>query len=286
MHDLIVIGAGPAGLGAALQATHYGLDVLVLERDQVGGRVRYADEIGNFPGFTAARTTGAALVKKLRTQAQLADMRIVNADCELIDWRRPCFIARTARGDHRGRAVIVATGVRPVPLSIPGAALAASRIHYYWSDIPSIRGKSIAVIGAGEVAFDQACSLARRGASVTILARGNVPGAFPGLITLARRLGIRVRCNAPVSSIATASRDRVALTNPGGRIVADHVLVAIGSAPLLPPMTADARNRIDRGVYLAGDAAEVNRRQAVIAFGDGVQQAMQAYSVLKKRELC
>jgi len=286
MHDLIVIGAGPAGLGAALQAIYYGLDVLVLERKDVGGRLRYAREIRNFPGFMAVHSSGAALVKKMRTQAQGSGMRTVNAECKLIDWQRSCFMVHTSGRVQHGRSVIIATGVRPVPLAIPGAVEAEDRIHFYWTDIPGIRGKTVAVIGAGEVAFDQACSLAEHGAKVLILARGITPRAFPGLVALARRKGVRIRFNAPVRSITAASEGRVVLHTPGEQAKADYVLAAIGSKPCLPSLTTVAKKQMDRRIYLAGDADAANHRQAAIAFGDGVQKAMRVYTMLRNGKPC
>jgi thioredoxin reductase (NADPH) len=286
MHDLIVIGAGPAGLGAAIHAVHLGLDVLVLENGGIGGRLRYAGEVRNFPGFLAARPDGAALAKKLAEQARRAGVRIERKECGLIDRRGTCLVVQTSGGVQRGRSVIIATGVRPVPLAIPGAAGAKDRIHFYWTDIPGIRGKTVAVIGGGEVAFDQACSLAEHGARVSVLTRGNSPRAFPGLVTTARRKGVRIRCNAPVRSVATASDGRLVLNTPDTPVRSDFVLAATGSVPCLPVMTAAARNRMNQGLFLAGDVSEMNCKQAVVAFGDGVQKAIRVFTMVRNGERC
>ncbi|MCU0607307.1 MAG: NAD(P)/FAD-dependent oxidoreductase [Candidatus Edwardsbacteria bacterium] len=281
MRDLIVIGAGPAGLGAALQAARAGRDALVLEKERVGGRLNLARAVGNFPWPAAGQTSGAAIVRGLRRQARRSGVRISPEECRWIDRTGRWFIVRTAAAAYRCRAVVVATGVRPLPPAVPLDPAVARLVHYRWNDIPMRRGGRVAVIGAGEVAFDQACSLAERGAAVTVLCRGARPRAYAGLVSLARSLGVRLMLDRPVSRIETSRIPGVTLVTPRGRTRADAVLVAIGGEPSLPALTAAARRMLGHGLYIAGDAAG-GRRQAAIAFGDGVDKAMMAAGTIGK----
>lgn len=284
MRDLIVIGAGPAGLGAGLQAAQAGMDVLVLEKDRVGGRLNLARQVGNFPWPAAERPAGAAIIRQLRQQAQRSGVRVAKQECRRIDWAGGRFEVLTAVSRHRCRALIIATGTRPRPLDLPLDPAVAGQVHYRWDEFPVRRGGRVAVIGAGEVAFDQACSLAERGAAVTVLCRGGRPRAFAGLVRQARALGVRVRLNRPVSRIEAAGNDGVVVATPRGRLVADAVLAAIGGEPSLPAMTAAANRRLGRGLYIAGDAVAGGRRQAAIAFGGGVDAAMMAAMTIRKGE--
>lgn len=276
MRDLIVVGAGPAGLGAALQAKQTGLDVLVLERDRVGGRLNLAREVGNFPWHAAGRPTGAAIVRQLRRQAQRSGVRIAKQGCHRIDWNGRCFEVLTAAAVYRCRALIVATGVVPRRLEVPVAPAAARLVSYRWCDVPAGRGCRVAVIGAGEVAVDQACTLAERGARVTMLCRGGRPRASANLVALARSLGVRLKLNCTVLRIDASGDDGMVLATPRGRIRADGVLVAIGGEPTAPALTAAARRMLGRGLYIAGDGAAGSRRQAAVAFGGGVIAAISA----------
>ncbi|MDI6739944.1 MAG: NAD(P)/FAD-dependent oxidoreductase [Candidatus Edwardsbacteria bacterium] len=286
MHDLIIIGGGPAGLGAGIQAVHCGLDVLVLERDEIGGRLRYAREIRNFPGFLNAHPSGTLLVTRLREQARRSKLHLARARCGLIDWKRPFFIVRTTYQRYRCRAVIVATGVRPKPFDARGLAAILQRVHYYWKNIPRVRRKTVAVIGGGETAFDQACSLAGQGAAVTVLVRGEKAKAHRRLLNDARKAGVRILRNAPVRSAAIQSDGRIRLVTPVGRIAADEILACIGSEPCLPAMTAAVKSRRNQGLYLAGDVRRNSYKQAAIAFGDGVQKAMMAGESISRSDRC
>ncbi len=286
MRDVIVIGAGPAGLGAALQAKQAGLDALVLEKERVGGRLNLARRVGNFPWPAGGWLSGAVIVQGLRCQARRSGVRIAHQECLQVARAGQHFIVRTAAAEYRCRAVVVATGVRPLPLAVPLAPAAAGSVHYRWNDIKVHRGMRTAVVGAGETAFDQACSLAEHGAAVTVLCRGGRPRAHAGLVSLARSLGVRLRLNRPVSRIETSGTRGVALVTPRGRTRADAVLVAIGGEPSLPALTASARRRLGRGLHIAGDAVAGRRRQAAIAFGDGVDKAMMAHAYLGGRGAC
>ncbi len=281
MHDLIVIGAGPAGLGAALQAAHTGGDVLVLERDRIGGRLNLAREVGNFPWHAAGRPAGAAIARQLWRQARRSGVRVAKEECRRIGRTGRCFEVLTAASRYRGRSLIIATGTRPRPIGVPLAPAVAGLVHYRWINIPVRRGMLVAVIGAGEVAFDQACSLAEHGAAVTVLCRSGAPRAFARLVAQSRGLGVRVLLGRTVSRIESAENGGVALVTPRGRVRAGSVLIAIGSEPSFPPTTPAARRLLGRGMFVAGDAVAGHRRQAAIAYGDGVNAAIMAMETIE-----
>jgi thioredoxin reductase len=175
--------------------------------------------------------------------------------------------------------VIIAIGVRPKLLARldPGVALE------YWDDARVRRGDGVAVIGGGEIAFDQACSLAGRGASVDLLMRGRRPRAHALLVRDAAALGVRIWTQAVIRRIECAGRHCLITLGGGRSLLARHLLPAIGCRAQLPQLSAAARRLLGKGLFIAGDTRPGSPRQAAAAFGDGVAAAMRAYEHLRGR---
>lgn len=277
-YDLIIIGAGPAGIGAAVQAKLCGLKAVLVREGNAGGRLGLARRVENFPWPSAGRPSSGSVVCQ-RFGKWLARCRIpsVKDTIERVDQSRGLFKAGGRSGKtYQSRTVVVATGVRPKTWNVPGSGGGAERIVDNWRLIPRPRGACVAVIGGGEVAFDQACSLAERGAEVVLLMRGARPRAHPGLVAEAARLGVKVVDRMPVKSVNCDQRGALLTASGGRRYCCDYVLPAVGHRPRLPELGRAAKGRLGRGLWLAGDVREKLCRQAAVAFGDGVRAAMLA----------
>lgn len=282
MFDLVIIGGGPAGIAAGIQASHMGLKIRILEKNAWGGRLSLARKVENVPGL-ACPLSGKQVVETLLEQARNKRLSMALDPCESIDYENGCFVVRAISNKYLARTVILATGVQPKGFSVKGLDDDHSCLFYSWLDVPIIREMRIAIVGGGEAAFDQACSLAERGAEVVMVIRGNRPKAFDGLVDEARNLGVEIILNASIERAESkADHILIELSHPHDtQLEVKYILASVGVIPSEITATNAATERTNRGLYHAGDVSSQNYRQAAIAFGDGVKKAMIVYEYLK-----
>lgn len=275
-YDLIIVGGGPAGIGAALQAGRTGRKVLLAEKGALGGRLNHAFLVKNFPLAGPKGCSGKAIVRGLVKQLKASDVTIIQGPSQVIDHKGGSFVSMINGLNYNSRAVILAGGLEPKKLTVPGAgeAFEQKRLAYYWDDIiGSLKDKHIAVIGGGEVGLDQACSLAGNGAKVMLLVRGDKVKAYPGLIKLAEDLGVKIKYCFTMDRISQ-NGTKLVLHSPGNReLKCDRAVVAIGSSVPRTIISGQAKMFMNKGLYLAGDLVNKNNKQAAIAFGSGVKAA-------------
>ncbi|MDO9026515.1 MAG: NAD(P)/FAD-dependent oxidoreductase [bacterium] len=278
-YDLIIIGGGPAGIGAALQAGREGRKVMLAEKDILGGRLNHAFWVKNFPLAGPNGCSGKTIVRGLVEQLKTLDIWTIHGTCQTIAPKGGCFVSLVNGRSYNSRAVILAGGLEPKKLLIPGAgeAFEQQRLVYYWDDLPGpLKDKSIAVIGGGEVALDQACSLAAKGDKVMVLVRGDKVKAYPGLIKMAEDLGVKIKYCFATEWISLNGPELVLHGSENRNIKCDRAVVAIGASVPKTIISVQAKKHMNKGLYLAGDLANKNHKQAAIAFGSGVKAAMLA----------
>ncbi len=281
MSDVIIIGGGPAGLAAGIQAGHMGLEVKILEGEAWGGRLWLARRVENVPGLVQPMS-GEQLVQTILGQARGKGLSMTKECCTDVDYTEPWFSVETTENQYHGRAVIIACGVRPNQVVVPGIDAGKGCMFSSWRDVPLVKGKRIGVIGGGEAAFDQACTLAEQGATVTVLVRASEPKAFSGLVQEAINLGVTVLTATHIRS-ASLSDDLVSLDLGDAHEGFDvhYLLAAVGTTPTELTLSRNAKERAGRGLYTAGDVCSGPYRQVAIAFGDGIKKAMMAYEYLR-----
>lgn len=187
MHDVIIIGAGPAGLSAALWCEELGLDALVLEQEeQTGGQLHSIyGAINNYPGLRAAN--GEEFFSSFTAPVDEAEFDVwTGAEIETIDLKAKRVRLRSGE-DLQSIALIIATGVRRRQLGIPGELDFAGRgvIDSASKDRDEFSGKDVCVIGGGDAAVENALILADVCPTVTLVHRGRTLRARP---TLAQQL--------------------------------------------------------------------------------------------------
>lgn len=273
--DLIIVGGGPAGLAAGIQAGHMGLAVKVLEKGEWGGRLRLARKVENIPGLTLP-LSGAQVADRMVRQARRKGVSLVLEACNRIDYAKKCFRVYSTPNRYAARAVIIACGVEPDRLLIPGLGAEPDCLFYSWQLLPHVRDKRVGVIGGGESAFDQACSLAEGGAVVTIFVRGPRPRTFRGLVEEAQDLGVSIITGAGIRW-AEKKGPVVSLQFYDGHDrwwEVDYLLAAVGASPADVTISVPALDRAGKDLFWAGDVCSGRYRQAAIAAGDGVKTAM------------
>jgi len=199
--DLIIIGAGPAGLTAAIYAARAGLDVAVFEKAYAGGQVVSTYEIENYPGFVDA-VSGPDLAYKFEAQARKFDVNIVYEEILRISIDGDMKILQTTKGKYAARGIILALGANPKPLGVPmEKQLVGSGVAYCATcDGAFYKGKDVAVVGGGNTAAEDALFLAKFCNKVYLVHRRDVLRADS---ILAKRVANEPKIHKVFDSVVT-----------------------------------------------------------------------------------
>jgi thioredoxin reductase (NADPH) len=298
VHDVIVIGSGPAGYTAAIYTARAQLQPLVFEGTSFGGALMTTTEVENFPGFRAG-ITGPELMDEMREQALRfgADLRM--EDVEAVSLAGPVKEVVTADGEtHLARSVILAMGAAARYLGVPGeqellgrgVSACATCDGFFFKD------QDIAVIGGGDSAMEEATFLTRFARSVTLVHRRDEFRASRIMLDRARENEkITFLTNTAVDAVegdttVTGLRIHNVITGEESTLPVTGVFVAIGHDPrselvrgavdLDPEGYVLVRDRTSAtsldGVFAAGDLVDHTYRQAITAAGMGCSAAIDA----------
>ncbi len=272
-YDLIVIGAGPAGLAAAVSAASDGLRTVVAERGAPGGQAAYTSRIENYFGLDpdADPMTGARLARIGGRQAEAfgAELLILRGVVGGGGGETP-WVALAGGEELHAEAVICATGIEWRRLSVPGLdKLVGNGVFYAAgrSEAPRFRGRRVAIVGAGNAAGQAALNFAAYAERVTMLCRGATLGASLSrylVERIEREPRIDVRMQTSVRELHADGRLHgvTVLDATGGRsrIPIDGLFVAIGGAPQTQWAEASSLRRDEAGYLVTGpDLLELGR---------------------------
>ena len=281
--EVVIIGAGPAGMTAAIQLKRYGIPFVLLEKERIGGLLWNANLVENFPGFPAG-VSGPKLVGLISKQMERIGVNVTFDSVSHLSWKGERFLVATSQASFCPRYVIVASGTkpRPLPLTIPQDA--QERVFSDVYHLLKVYEKHIVIIGAGDAAFDYALNMTKNRNSVTILNRTEQVKCL-GLLWERTKAepSISYRAETPVSGVAldkTAGRLEVQL-DAGEVIKTDYLLFAIGRLPQIDFLSTELTNKEVKGLYFVGDVKNGLYRQAAIAAGDGLRAAMDIYFKLE-----
>jgi thioredoxin reductase (NADPH) len=289
--DIVIVGAGPAGVAAAVQCQRLGARPLLLDRrGEAGGLVANGFSVENYPGVEPM--PGRELVKLLKAHLRRFNLAVKEGSVQRIAKENNGFVVEGDFGTIRSRAVIVAVGTRPKALPIPGAAeLAMTRLFYevrHLFDQGSVQTmKRALVIGGGEAALDYSLSLAGVGVEATVLVRGEGFRAKGRLVQLVERSPLikAVFRAAPreVSHKAQGIELKCTTADEVRTYYGDGVIVAIGreseAGDLLSGLDAKGAKTVSTevpGLFIAGDARWGALGQVGMAVGDGLTAAIAA----------
>ena len=218
---LAIIGAGPAGLAAAVHAARIGIDHVLIDQAAPGGLLRAAFLVENMPGFPAA-LPGTELSDLLAEQAERHGVRRITLGVDAVRKEGDGYDVLSAGTPIWARVCIIATGTQPVMPVVSGwdHALSLGRLHTDARTLPGdLRRTSVVVSGGGDIAFDTALTAHHRGARVEILMRGRNPRAHRALCRRISGLGIPVRPEWAIDGIAAGSNGLdLACRNGDGRV--------------------------------------------------------------------
>lgn len=171
-YDVIIIGAGPAGLSAAVYAARGGLKTAIFEMGLVGGQINVTNDVENYPGFEES-VSGIELTTKMKLQAERFGTEFFDDEITALGLEGMCKIIETHSGTYRAKSIIVCTGAHPRLLNVPGEENFTGRGVSYCAtcDGALYRNKVVAVIGGGDSALEEAFFLTRFVEKVYIIHR-------------------------------------------------------------------------------------------------------------------
>lgn len=289
MYDIIIIGSGPAGLSAAIYAQRACLDTIVIEKNGIsGGQVLNTWEVDNYPGFPGV--TGFELSRQFREHANKLGARVVQDEVVQVELSGNVKKVVCEEETYEARCVILASGAYHRTLEVPGEEeLRGAGVSYCATcDGAFFRGRTVAVVGGGDAALEDAIFLARMCEKVYIVHRRD---KLRGAKRLQERLQaleniefvwnsetVAIEGNAQVEAL----RLRQTKTGEERRLDVDGVFIAVGIAPeselYAGQLELDEQGyiRADEsgqtsvpGVFAAGDVRTKALRQILTAASDG-----------------
>ncbi|MEW6696095.1 MAG: thioredoxin-disulfide reductase [Bacillota bacterium] len=302
--ELVIIGGGPAGYAAGLYAARADIDAVLFERGMPGGQAAATEWIENYPGFPGG-IGGLDLALKMDEQARSFGLEIVNADVEKLERQGEAFIVHAGQEPVKAKAVIVATGAKPKFLGVEGESKFHGRGVSYCAtcDGAFFRDKTVAVVGGGDAAVEEALFLTKFAAKVYLIHRR-------GELRATKLIQKRAMANEKIEFLWFSVVDRVlgedkvaavrvkdVRTAETRDVPVDGVFVYVGTSAnsvlVKDLVEIDDRGYIVAnekmetnvpGLYVAGDLRQKTLRQVVTAVADGAIAAMEVEKYLAGHE--
>jgi thioredoxin reductase (NADPH) len=284
--DIIIIGAGPAGLAAGIQLRRSGYDPLLFEKNRAGGLLYCANWIENYPGFPRG-IAGPDLAALMKRHAEITGVRILFKEVHSMIRDGSGFGIAAGREMYQAHAVIVASGTRPVKwLGVPVPDPVRNRVVSDIRPLLELKNQQIAILGGGDAAFDYALNLSRYN-TIHILNRNHETRCLPLLKDRAdHHQNIIYSADTIVSALQPGCHGglKIHCDTPGGplRLQADFLLTAIGREPELSFVSDAFQDQMTGSTAhanycLVGDVKNGIFRQAAISAGDGIMAAMKMH---------
>jgi len=301
-YDVIVIGAGPAGLTSGLYCAQGGLKVLALEKETIGGQITNIEKIENYPGFSEG-VAGSQLRQAMALQAMNYGLEIKIDEVQGIDSFQNKKRVKTAGGQYLSKVLIIASGGHPLRLGVPGENKFMNKGLAYCAicEGGQFKDKVVAVAGGGDAGITEALYLSKLAKRIIIVEAMPVLTAKHFLQERARNNNkIEIICNTRIKSISgDAWVNSIEVVNNEANemksLPVEGVLVHIGWKPNtkyiedVVPLNSQGEivvnGRMETevpGIYAAGDIREDSRHQLATAVGDGATAGISALKYIQE----
>ncbi|RLJ01740.1 MAG: hypothetical protein DRP10_03295 [Candidatus Aenigmatarchaeota archaeon] len=294
-YDLVIIGAGPSGLTAAIYAARYKLNTLVIG-EQIGGLAAEAEEIHNFPSHK--KITGIELIKKMREQVENLGVEIKNSYVNSIKKIDSQFLVKTSSTEYKAKKIILATGTkkRKLGLELEDKFLGKGISYCATCDAAFFKNKIVGVVGGSNSAITAALLLSKFANKVYIIYRKDkFFRAEPKLVEeVEKNEKIKLIFNSNVTELIGENKLEGVKLDNGDKLNLDGLFIEIGSVPNLKLaeelgieleenyIKVDKKQRTNiRGVFACGDVTNSPLKQIIVACAQGAIAANSAYEELK-----
>ncbi|OGC18773.1 hypothetical protein A2310_02675 [candidate division WOR-1 bacterium RIFOXYB2_FULL_37_13] len=297
MKDILIIGAGPAGITSAVYAARKGLSICIVSKD-IGGQAAWSSNIENYTGYQFI--TGPDLVQKFRNHLEQYKFDILEGvEVVKVEKKEKDFKALLSTGEIiEAKTIIVASGKKPKTLNVPGEKEFTGKGIAYCAtcDAPVFSGKTTAVAGGGNSALDAALQLAKISPKVYLI---NIADKLTGDTVMAEKIkqfsNVEILNDAKITEVfgdkflkglkvVVAGKERV--------LEVEGIFVEIGLVPNSNFIDYVDKNEIGEinincgsetscpGIFAAGDVTSIPDKQIIIAAGEGSKAALAAYRYL------
>jgi thioredoxin reductase (NADPH) len=301
IEDVIIIGGGPAGYSAAIYTAREDFEPLVISGITAGGQLMLTNEVENYPAFPTG-VMGPDLMDLFRKQAENFGARFINDNVTKIDVTSRPFKVNVGDKEYLANSLIIATGASAKWLNIPSEQkfIGKGVSSCATCDAPFFKNKDVIAVGGGDTAMEESLFLTKFAKSVTLIHRRD---KFRASKIMQERVWANPKIKVILNSIIeeVLGEEKVSgvkikdlTTHEITELKTDGLFVAIGHSPntafLKGVMQMDehgylitqeeVKTNID-GIFVAGDVADKDYRQAVTAAGSGAKAAIEARSYLQ-----
>ncbi len=294
IYDTIIIGSGPAGLGAAVYALRFNMKVIVIGKE-FGGLITTTNVVENYPGF--ASISGYDLMQQFKAHCDSLNAQIVDDEVLDIKLEKKLFYVKCGFGDYVGKTIIYATGGKHRKLCVPGEEEYNGKGVSYCAtcDGPLFKGKVLGVIGGSDSAAKDALFLSEHASKVYIIYRRQEIRPEPiNKERVAKNPKIKIIPNTQVKEIKGGDFVTHVVFQDGKEFPLDGVFIEIGADPASDlakkiGVRTNDRNEIIinnksetniSGFYAAGDVTHQIYKQAITGVAEGVIAAFSAYTFI------
>ncbi len=297
--EIVIVGAGPAGLTAGIYVARQNVSCLIISKD-LGGQMNLIPRLENYPG--AIMSSGQILAKTLETQYLSFKGEIVYDTVEKIDELEGGFKIKTTRSEYRAKAIVLAPGKVPNMLGLENESDYFNKgIHYCTKcDAPFYQGRTTASVGVGNYLLESGLLLSRMASKMYLILRGTKLAGDKDLVTaIENNKNIEIITQSSVKAISGNSvLQQITIVDSSGAekvLDVDALFIEMGSkinldyVKHLVKINTKGEIEIESGgmtshpaIFAAGDATTIPYKQIIVACGDGSNAGLSAFNYLEK----
>jgi len=297
--EIIIVGAGPAGLTAGIYIARQNVSCLIISKD-LGGQMNLIPKLENYPG--TIMSSGQILAKTLETQYLSFKGEIVYDTVEKIDESEGGFKIKTTRSEYKAKAIVLAPGKVPNMLGVENESEYFNKgIHYCTKcDAPFYQGRITASVGVGSYLVESGLLLSRMASKMYLILKGSKLAGDKDLVaTLENNKNIEIITQSSVKSISgNSALQQITIVDSSGAekvLDVDALFIELGSkinldyVKHLVKINTKGEIEIESGgmtshpaIFAAGDATTIPYKQIIVACGDGSNAGLSAFNYLEK----
>ncbi|MBD3264137.1 MAG: thioredoxin-disulfide reductase [Candidatus Omnitrophica bacterium] len=300
IYDLIILGAGPAGITAAVYSARKKMDFLIISKD-LGGQAAWSGDIENYTGYQFI--SGTELVSKFRQHIEHFGVEYrMPEEAKMISRQENLIHLKTDKSEYISKSIIVATGKHPRPLGVKGEKEFKNRGVTYCAtcDGPLFKGKEVVVAGGGNSAIDAALSMSRMSPKVYIVnLEPQLRGDNLTVETVKSLSNVEIINSSEITEIYGDKFVKGVKIKKDGEVIdlsVKGIFVEIGLIPNssfidmvgkneLGEIKVDCHNRTSvEGVFSAGDVTNVPEKQIIVACGEGSKASLSSFKYINSRK--